>query len=96
MQQWLRLRGKTYKRLGTSTEEIIASPIRVELRKVPRPNHSLMHLSCLREGVFVVRLMRGNDCEHVVAVDCDRMIILYCEDYFPLLVNALPSNLHRR
>ena len=43
----------------SSTEDIITSPIRVELRKVPRPNHSLRHLSCLREGVFVIRLMRG-------------------------------------
>ena len=88
MQQWLRLCGKAYNRLGTSTEDIIASPIHVELRKVPRPNHSLRHFSCLREGVFIVRLMRGNDCDHVVAVDCDRMMILDGEESFPSSLDA--------
>ena len=88
MQRWLRECGKTYNRLGTITENVMSSPICVELRKVPRPNHNLWQLSRIREGVFVVRLMRGNECDHVVAIDCDRMMILDGEELYPLSLTA--------
>ena len=66
----------------------MSSPICVELRKVPRPNHNLCQLSRIREGVFVVLLMRGNACDHVVAIDCDRMMILDGEEMYPLSLTA--------
>ena len=86
--QCKQLNQKLYRSLKALTDDFLAVCKRVDLVRSCKAQRTIEGLVGTSSGVFVVRLLRGNICDHVVAVDCDRRIILDGVEEHPLRLTA--------
>ena len=92
----LQSRQKLYRSLKAVTDDFLAVCKRVDLVRSCKAQRTIGGLVGTSSGVFVVRLLRGNICDHVVAVDCDRRMILDGVEEHPLRLTAESLALSKR